>query len=110
LAVVARAAAEAGAAAEFDRASERAWDLLGRHTAREAGGGRGRAFLELARAAAVAERWPLAEHAGQRALEVALARGDDQEADEAERFLRDLWEQTGGMRWIGRPHGPQRPD
>ncbi len=106
LAVLAREAAEAGAAEQFQRAWSRAWDLLGRNARRETERGRAETFLELGWAAMAAERPELAEHAGQRALEAALARGNGGDRGAAERFLEELWRRAGGMRWIGRPHGP----
>lgn len=105
LAVVAQEAAEAGAAEEFDRAWTRAWELLGRHAPRT--GGRAAVLLALGRAAAAAERWALAEYAGQRALEAAIAVGEADAQAEAEAFLEDVWGRGGGMQWIGSPHGPR---
>ncbi len=104
LAVVAREAAEAGAWEEFDLAWTRAWELLGRQAPRT--GGRAGVLLELGRAAAAGGRWALAEHAGQRALEAAMARGEDAERGEAEGLLAEVWARAGGMQWIGSPHGP----
>jgi tetratricopeptide (TPR) repeat protein len=104
LAVVAREAAEAGAAEEFDRAWARAWELLGRQAPRT--GGRAGVLLELGRAAATGRRWALAEHAGQRALEAAIAAGEDAERGAAEALLAEVWTGAGGMQWIGSPHGP----
>ncbi|MEW5927603.1 MAG: hypothetical protein AB1941_08965 [Gemmatimonadota bacterium] len=106
LAVVAREAAEAGAAEEFDRAWTRAWELLGQQAPRT--GGRAAVLVELGRAAAAGGRWALAEHAGQRALEAALAAGEDAQRGEAEALLAEVWTRAGGMQWIGSPHGPAR--
>lgn len=106
LAVVAREAAEAGAAEELDRAWTRAWELLARQAPRT--GGRAAVLVELGRAAAAGERWALAEHAGQRALEAARAAGEEAERGEAEALLAEVWTRAGGMQWIGSPHGPAR--
>lgn len=110
LAVVAGVAAEVGAADELDRAWTLAWELLDRPSLRESGAGWTAVLLELGRAAAAAERWELAELAGQRALERAMARGGDEARAEADRLLAEAWTRSGRMQWIGSPHGPRRRD
>lgn len=107
LAVLAREAAGADAAESFERAWSAAWQILESSPADARGGLLARALLELAHAAADAGRWPWAEYAGQRALEIAMQLDDAELRAEVERFLAALWGRTGGMGWIGHPHGPR---
>lgn len=108
LALIAREAAEAGLATEYDWAWDAAWRLIERR-GKEGAGRHVRTYLELATASAGLQRWERAEITGRMALEAALARKDATASNEVEQFLKSLWKQRGGMGWIGHPPGFDRP-